>query len=187
MTDLDLRAIGEGLPFAETLDDLRAAVTTRGVAVVQAPPGSGKTTLAPPVVADCVDGRVVVTGPRRVTVRAAARRLAHLTGTQVGDLVGHTVRGERRVGPRTRVEFVTPGVLVRRLLAEVGHPVESLVRTRFGSVALGDQRAAGDRALRHDRRLHARQQTGHHPRRHQVAVHRLRIQTKLRHRGLAQS
>lgn len=118
MTDLDLRAIGEGLPFAETLDDLRAAVTTRGVAVVQAPPGSGKTTLAPPLVADCVDGRVVVTGPRRVTVRAAARRLAHLTGTQVGDLVGHTVRGERRVGPRTRVEFVTPGVLVRRLLAD---------------------------------------------------------------------
>ncbi|QNF93989.1 ATP-dependent helicase HrpB [Janibacter sp. YB324] len=118
MTDLDLRAIGEGLPFAETLDDLRAAVSTRGVAVVQAPPGSGKTTLAPPLVADCVDGRVVVTGPRRVTVRAAARRLAHLTGTQVGDLVGHTVRGERRVGPRTRVEFVTPGVLVRRLLAD---------------------------------------------------------------------
>ena len=98
MTDLDLRAIGEGLPFAETLDDLRAAVTTRGVAVVQAPPGSGKTTLAPPLVADCVEGRVVVTGPRRVTVRAAARRLAHLTGTQVGDLVGHTVRGERRAG-----------------------------------------------------------------------------------------
>ncbi|WP_434965879.1 ATP-dependent helicase HrpB [Janibacter indicus] len=118
MTGFDLRAIGEGLPFAETLDDLRAAVTTRGVAVVQAPPGSGKTTLAPPLVADCVDGRVVVTGPRRVTVRAAARRLAHLTGTQVGDLVGHTVRGERRVGPRTRVEFVTPGVLVRRLLAD---------------------------------------------------------------------
>ncbi|MGE9782112.1 ATP-dependent helicase HrpB [Janibacter sp. G368] len=118
MTDLDLRAIGEGLPFAEALDALRTAVTTRGVAVVQAPPGSGKTTLAPPLVADCVEGRVVVTGPRRVTVRAAARRLAQLTGTEVGDLVGHTVRGERRVGPRTRVEFVTPGVLVRRLLAD---------------------------------------------------------------------
>jgi ATP-dependent helicase HrpB len=118
MTDLDLRAIGEGLPFAEALDALRTAVTTRGVAVVQAPPGSGKTTLAPPLVADCVEGRVVVTGPRRVTVRAAARRLAHLTGTELGDLVGHTVRGERRVGPRTRLEFVTPGVLVRRLLAD---------------------------------------------------------------------
>ena len=118
MTDLDLRAIGEGLPFAEALAALRTAVTTRGVAVVQAPPGSGKTTLAPPLVADCVEGRVVVTGPRRVTVRAAARRLAHLTGTELGDLVGHTVRGERRVGPRTRLEFVTPGVLVRRLLAD---------------------------------------------------------------------
>src|SRR5699024_8721495 len=75
---------------------------------------------APPLVANRVPGKVVVTGPRRVTVRSAAARLAHLTGTQVGDLVGHTVRGERRVGTGTRIEFVTPGVLVRRLLADPG-------------------------------------------------------------------
>ena len=116
--DLDLTAIGEGLPFAEALPQLRAAVTDRGVAVVQAPPGSGKTTLAPPLVAACVSGRVVVTGPRRVTVRSAARRLAHLTGTTLGDLIGYTVRGERHVRESTRIEFVTPGVLVRRLLAD---------------------------------------------------------------------
>lgn len=114
----DLTAIGEGLPFSEALGELRAAVTDRGVAVVQAPPGSGKTTLAPPLVAGCVGGRVVVTGPRRVTVRSAATRLAHLTGTAVGDLVGYTVRGERHVRASARVEFVTPGVLVRRLLAD---------------------------------------------------------------------
>ncbi len=118
MTDLDLTLIGEGLPFAEAVDRLRAAVVHRGTAVVQAPPGSGKTTLAPPVVARSVTGRVVVTGPRRVTVRAAARRLAHLTGTEMGRLVGYTVRGERHVGRETRIEFVTPGVLLRRLLAD---------------------------------------------------------------------
>lgn len=118
MPSLDLAAIGRGLPFAEALADLRAAVTGRGVAVVQAPPGSGKTTLAPPLVADCVAGRVVVTGPRRVAVRAAAHRLAHLTGTAVGELVGYTVRGDRQLRPSARVEFVTPGVLVRRLLAD---------------------------------------------------------------------
>lgn len=115
---LDLARIGEGLPFAEALADLRSAVERRGVAVVQAPPGSGKTTLAPPLLADVVEGRVVVTGPRRVTVRSAARRLAQLTGTELGDLVGYTVRGERHVRRSTRVEFVTPGVLVRRLLAD---------------------------------------------------------------------
>src|SRR5699024_5110909 len=115
---VDLFAIGAGLPFTAALDDLGTALTARGVAVVRAPPGSGKTTLAPPLVANRVPGKVVVTGPRRLTVRSAATRLAHLTGTQVGDLVGHTVRGERRVGTGTRIEFVTPGVLVRRLLAD---------------------------------------------------------------------
>ncbi|WP_114204418.1 ATP-dependent helicase HrpB [Janibacter anophelis] len=115
---LDLTAIGAGLPFAEALPDLRAALSGHGVAVVQAPPGSGKTTLAPPLLAEQVDGRVVVTGPRRVTVRSAARRLAHLTGTEIGDVVGYTVRGERHVRRGTRIEFVTPGVLVRRLLAD---------------------------------------------------------------------
>lgn len=118
MTDLDLGRIGTGLPFAEALDDLRTAVTRRGVAVVQAPPGSGKTTLAPPLVADCVPGRVVVTGPRRVAVRAAAHRLAHVTGTAVGELTGYTVRGDQQLRPGARIEFVTPGVLVRRLLAD---------------------------------------------------------------------
>ncbi|MDN5717587.1 MAG: DEAD/DEAH box helicase, partial [Janibacter sp.] len=116
--DFDLTAIGEGLPFAEALPQLREAIAARGVAVVQAPPGSGKTTLAPPLVASHVDGRVVVTGPRRVTVRAAARRLAQLTGTPLGELAGYTVRGERHVQRSTRIEFVTPGVLVRRLLAD---------------------------------------------------------------------
>ncbi|WP_435200864.1 ATP-dependent helicase HrpB [Janibacter sp. GS2] len=118
MSPFDLTAIGKGLPFADALPDLRAALGERGVAVVQAPPGSGKTTLAPPLVASEAPGRVVVTGPRRVSVRSAAHRLAHLTGTAVGDLVGYTVRGERHVRAGTRVEFVTPGVLLRRLLAD---------------------------------------------------------------------
>jgi ATP-dependent helicase HrpB len=121
-TPFDLARIGAGLPVASVLDDLRAALAG-GTAVVQAPPGSGKTTLVPPLVADLLHGRggagrVVVTQPRRVAARSAARRLAHLAGTGVGDLVGHTVRGDRRTGARTLVEFVTPGVLLRRLLQD---------------------------------------------------------------------
>jgi ATP-dependent helicase HrpB len=105
------------LPVLGGLPALTAALGTYGVAVVQAPPGTGKTTLVPPAVAAMLsgDGRVVVTQPRRIAARAAARRLAGLLGERVGETVGHTVRGDRAVGPGTRIEFVTTGVLLRRL------------------------------------------------------------------------
>lgn len=120
----DLDRIGHGLPFAAALPALYDALAGAGTAVVQAPPGTGKTTLVPPAVAvaDGVAGRVVVTQPRRVAARSAARRLAALTGTGPGELVGYTVRGDSRVGRGTAVEFVTPGVLVRRLLADPDLP-----------------------------------------------------------------
>jgi len=130
----DLARIGQDLPFAAAVQDLRGAVRSRGVAVVQAPPGTGKTTLAPPVVAEelgsradgggvsASSGRVVVVQPRRIAARAAARRLATLTGTSLGGYAGFTVRGERRVSGATRVEFCTPGVLLRRLLADPDLP-----------------------------------------------------------------
>lgn len=103
------------LPVAAGLAQFAAAVRGRGVAVLQAPPGTGKTTLVPPALAALVTGRVVVTQPRRIAVRAAARRLAYLLGEQVGHTVGYAVRGEHRGGPGTRIEFVTTGVLLRRL------------------------------------------------------------------------
>ncbi len=123
MAPFDLAVIGRGLPFADALPRLRAALEGRGAAVVRARPGAGKTTLVPPAVAELLGERegarrVVVTGPRRVVVQAAARRLAALTGTSVGGLVGSSVRGDRRVGRETVVEFVTAGVLVRRLLGD---------------------------------------------------------------------
>ena len=130
----DLGAIGAGLAFADSLAGLEAALAAGGLAataVVQAPPGTGKTTLVPPLLANrllanvaarskLVGKGVVVTQPRRVAVRAAARRLAYLDSSRLGDRVGYTVRGERRAGPATLVEFVTPGILLRRLLADPG-------------------------------------------------------------------
>ena len=101
--------------------------------VVEAPPGTGKTTLVPPLVAEHlargvtdrddgvasgVPGRVIVTQPRRMAARAAARRLAGLTGTRLGEDIGFTVRGESRTSARTRIEFVTTGVLLSRLLRD---------------------------------------------------------------------
>ncbi|MDM8084006.1 ATP-dependent helicase HrpB [Cellulomonas cellasea] len=103
------------LPVLASLPALVDAVRARGTAVVQAPPGTGKTTLAPPALALAVSGRVVVTQPRRLAARAAAHRLAGLLGEPVGQTVGYAVRGERRSSPATRVEVVTTGVLLRRL------------------------------------------------------------------------
>ncbi|MEU4016943.1 ATP-dependent helicase HrpB [Microbacterium sp. NPDC028030] len=116
----DLATIGAGLSFAGALDELSAALDARGCAVVTAPPGTGKTTLVPPLIAARGTGRVVVTQPRRVAARAAARRLAHLDGSAVGSRIGFTVRGERSVGTQTRIEFVTAGVLLRRMLDDPG-------------------------------------------------------------------
>ncbi len=103
------------LPVRAGLGDLADALRAGGVAVVQAPPGTGKTTLVPPAVAAVVDGRVVVTQPRRIAARAAARRLAQLLGEPVGGTIGYSVRGDRAVGASTRIEIVTTGVLLRRL------------------------------------------------------------------------
>lgn len=132
----DLAAIGAGLPFADSIPALAEAAGsgTAGRAVVQAPPGTGKTTLVPPLLANLLakaaanavmedlPARVVVTQPRRVAARAAARRLSVLDGSKLGSRVGYSVHGERRAGPDTLVEFVTPGILLRRLLSDPDLP-----------------------------------------------------------------
>lgn len=117
-----LLAAPPDLPVVTGLDQVRAALRASGAVVVQAPPGSGKTTLVPPAVAGLGAGRVVVTQPRRIAARAAARRLAALVGEPLGGSVGYAVRGERRVSAGTRVEFVTSGVLLRRLQRDPGLP-----------------------------------------------------------------
>ncbi|MGP5008950.1 ATP-dependent helicase HrpB [Brachybacterium tyrofermentans] len=122
----DLDAIGAGLPVAEARAELEAAART-GAMVVTAPPGTGKTTLVPPLVANLAEGLTLVTQPRRVAVRAAARRVAGLEGTELGGPVGFTVRGQRQVGRSTRLEMITPGVLLRRLLADPALPGVSAV------------------------------------------------------------
>ncbi len=103
------------LPARAGLTELLAAVRASAAAVFQAPPGTGKTTLVPPALATLSAGLVVVTQPRRIAARAAARRLAFLLGESVGATAGYAVRGDKRTSAATRVEFITTGVLVRRL------------------------------------------------------------------------
>ncbi|MFB7270265.1 ATP-dependent RNA helicase [Streptomyces sp. NPDC056244] len=109
-----------GLPVRTAVPALERALEAHGCAVLCAPPGTGKTTLVPLVLAGLLgDGRpvrrVVVAEPRRIAARAAARRMAWLLGERVGERVGFTVRGERAVGRATVVEVVTTGVLLQRL------------------------------------------------------------------------
>ncbi|RDI68184.1 ATP-dependent helicase HrpB [Nocardia pseudobrasiliensis] len=114
------------LPVRAALDEVCETLAARGTAVLVAPPGTGKTTLVPLALAAAADGRVVVAEPRRLAARAAAARMAALLGERVGDTVGYSVRGDRRVSAGTRIEVVTSGLLVRRLQ---GDPELAGVRT----------------------------------------------------------
>jgi ATP-dependent helicase HrpB len=129
ITPFDLNRISAGLVFAGSLPELEAVLQAGGeaaTALIQAPPGTGKTTLVPPLVANVAAARagspvrIIVTQPRRVAARSAARRLASLDTSGPGLKVGFTVRGENTTGSGTIVEFVTPGILLRRLLADPG-------------------------------------------------------------------
>src|SRR5580698_6077965 len=86
--------------------------------VMEAPPGAGKTTRVPPALLEVVGGEVIVLEPRRIAARLAARRVASELGEQPGQTVGYQVRFESVAGPRTRLKFVTEGVLTRRLLSD---------------------------------------------------------------------
>lgn len=110
----DLARIGAGLSLTRDIGRLPALLASPTV-VVQAPPGTGKTTLVPPAVANECGGRVVVVAPRRVAVRAAWARLRALAPEQASQ-VGFAMRGSSQRGDL--VEFVTPGVLLQRLLRD---------------------------------------------------------------------
>ncbi|MFM2076689.1 MAG: hypothetical protein RJA49_579, partial [Actinomycetota bacterium] len=106
------------LPVLDALPAVAAALRDGLSAILVAPPGAGKTTLAPLVLVDdpwLAGQRIVMLEPRRLATRAAARRMASLLGERVGDTVGYQTRDERHIGPRTRIEVVTEGVLTRRL------------------------------------------------------------------------
>jgi ATP-dependent helicase HrpB len=111
------------LPVVACLADLRAALAGPRVAVLQATPGAGKTTVVPLALAGepwLGDRRIVVLEPRRLATRAAARRMAALRGERVGESVGYRTRDDRAVGPDTRIEVVTEGILTRRIQGDPG-------------------------------------------------------------------
>ncbi|RNC67581.1 MAG: ATP-dependent helicase HrpB [Desulfuromonadales bacterium] len=109
------------LPIDDVLPQLRDALETHVSAVLQAPPGAGKTTRVPLALLDApwLAGKgIVMLEPRRLAATNAARWMASTLGEEAGGTVGYTIRFERRVSRRTRIEVVTEGVLTRRLQAD---------------------------------------------------------------------
>ena len=104
------------LPVDALLPQIAAALATNHNLVIEAPPGAGKTTRVPPALLRF--GGVLVLEPRRLAARMAARRVAHELGEPVGETVGYQVRFEDVSSARTRLRFVTEGVLTRRLLSD---------------------------------------------------------------------
>ncbi|MCC1482655.1 ATP-dependent helicase HrpB [Roseibaca sp. Y0-43] len=106
------------LPIDDILTELKTALATHGRAVLQAPPGAGKTTRVPLALLDQIAGRIVMLEPRRLAARAAAEQMARLMGEDVGATVGYRIRGEAVVSKRTRIEVVTEGILTRMLQSD---------------------------------------------------------------------
>ena len=106
------------LPIDAVLPSLREALAARHEAVLEAPPGAGKTTRVPLALLHepwLAGQTILMLEPRRLAARAAAERLASELGEKVGETVGYRIRLDSKVGPRTRIEVVTEGILTRRL------------------------------------------------------------------------
>jgi ATP-dependent helicase HrpB len=107
------------LPIDAVLAEIRGALEQGRPLVLEAPPGAGKTTRVPWAIHEAFpQGEVLVAEPRRLAARLTAARVASERGERLGDSVGYSVRFEEVSGPKTRIRYVTEGVLLRRLLSQ---------------------------------------------------------------------
>ncbi|HMM44669.1 MAG TPA: ATP-dependent helicase HrpB [Candidatus Macondimonas sp.] len=150
------------LPIVPLLPEIDRVLAMRGVLVLQAAPGAGKTTRVPPALlaAPWLAGRrILMIEPRRLAAVMAARRMAEERGESVGETVGYRVRLEQRIGPATRIEVVTDGIFTRLIqrdpaLTDYGLVIfdechERSLQTDLGLALALESRAA----LREDLRL----------------------------------
>jgi ATP-dependent helicase HrpB len=108
------------LPIDPVLPELLEHLRAKGRAVLQAPPGAGKTTRVPLAMMDAglTGQKIVMLEPRRLAARAAAERMAQSLGEAAGNTVGYRVRGEAKISKQTRIEVVTEGILTRMIQSD---------------------------------------------------------------------
>jgi ATP-dependent helicase HrpB len=110
-------------PVLEILPQLRKEFLERRIIILQAPPGSGKSTVLPLHLLDepwLCEKRILMLEPRRLAARSVAGRMATLRKEDVGETVGYRIRFESNVSARTRIEVVTEGILTRRIQSDIG-------------------------------------------------------------------
>ncbi len=118
------------LPIFELETVLTDALRAHSRLVLQAPTGSGKSTQVPQIVLDhglAGQGEIVVLQPRRLATRMLAARVAHERGVRLGDEVGYQIRLDRVCSARTRIRFVTEGILLRQMLTDPRLPGISVI------------------------------------------------------------
>ena len=105
------------LPVAAVLPELLSALRHAPQVLLNAPTGAGKSTWLPlQILAEGnINGRIILLEPRRLAARNVAQRLAELLGEKPGETVGYRMRAETCVGPNTRLEVVTEGILTRMI------------------------------------------------------------------------
>lgn len=109
------------LPIHSIIPDLIDALNAKHEAVLEAPPGAGKTTVVPLALLDqawLANQKIIMLEPRRLAARAAAERMAMSLGESVGETVGYRVRMDTKVSHKTRIEVVTEGILTRMLQSD---------------------------------------------------------------------
>ncbi len=142
----------QSLPIDVVVPQVLEALRSRDALVLEAPPGAGKTTRVPTAILDsglAGSKEIVVLQPRRLATRLAATRVADERGERAGGTIGYQVRFEDVTGPKTRVRFVTEGLLTRRLVSDPTlKDVGVVVLDEFH-----ERHLAGDLALSMIRRL----------------------------------
>lgn len=119
----DTTKVADPLPIDIILPELKKAVLRSSSVVLHAPPGAGKTTRVPLALLDLIPpekGRIIMLEPRRIAAVSAARWMARLLGQEVGETVGYSIRFDRKVSDKTRIEVVTEGILTRRIQSDPG-------------------------------------------------------------------
>ncbi len=109
------------LPIEAHLEAIADGISKNTVSILQAPPGSGKTTLLPIFLAkqQWLQGKsIIILQPRRLAAKSVAERMSEIIGESVGQTVGYQIRLERRISASTRIEIITEGLLMRRILAD---------------------------------------------------------------------
>lgn len=106
------------LPVTEIITEVRSQLAQNNTLIVNAPPGAGKSTLLPLALMEeawLQEKKIIMLEPRRLAAKTIALRMAELLGEEVGQSVGYRIRFESRVGPNTKIEVVTEGILTRML------------------------------------------------------------------------